>query len=242
MHAGYNRDLFGIPQGDNMADIGPTVFFMYDKCIVEKESDDPSNAIIYFHPATVSVNDQVALCGQLMGMSHFLTSITGTLPTVFKMATTKYAFKHIGKYSLVIGCDVDAPDSVATRLITRLCDTFRLYHHSIERVTKSVEFISAVNFKTHMGRIWDTLVPFLRCYGDEIAAGFGSLPDLQLPKGETRLYLKASHLLQTCRGGKGVLDGCLIFRKKVLCTQLSPSLTAKLMLIRPQQHNVSLPQ
>ena len=60
-----------------------------------------------FHGLTVlslqaSIEDRISICGQLIGMSHFMHGFTGARPALCKLQTEKVATLHSGQYTLVI--------------------------------------------------------------------------------------------------------------------------------------------
>ena len=49
-----------------------------------------------------STEDRISICGQLIGMSHFVHGFIGSRPALCKLQTEKVATVHSGKYTLVI--------------------------------------------------------------------------------------------------------------------------------------------
>ncbi|XP_073257295.1 uncharacterized protein [Porites lutea] len=177
------------------------IFFVYDREAVKKEADPPENAIVYFYPPSASIEDRISICGQLIGMSHFIHGFIGSRPALCKMQTEKVATVHSGKYTL-------------------MCETQK-------------------QFLTRMNIIWDCYLHFVRHYGDFLPGVFDPLPFLDLPKRvAATCFTKASYILQACQRRKHILGGCILYSNSILCTQFEPSITERLILLKPNQSNL----
>jgi len=76
------------------------IVFVYDTTKCCKEEDDPAEAVMYFHPAWVSLTQRLALAGQLMGVHHFLTT-SFSVPRSITLQGGKFVLKKFGQYVLV---------------------------------------------------------------------------------------------------------------------------------------------
>lgn len=76
------------------------IVFVYDTAKCCKEEDDPAEAVMYFHPAWVSLTQRLALAGQLMGVHHFLTT-SFSAPHCITLQGGKFVLKRFGQYVLV---------------------------------------------------------------------------------------------------------------------------------------------
>lgn len=76
------------------------IVFVYDPIRCLSESDDPADAVLYFHPSWVSDGQRVALCGQLMGVTHCLKGLFST-PNMLTLQSGKFLIKEYGRYILV---------------------------------------------------------------------------------------------------------------------------------------------
>lgn len=76
------------------------IVFVYDTARCCKEEDDPAEAVLYFHPAWVSLTQRLALAGQLMGVHHFL-STSFAAPRSITLQSGKFVLKRFGQYVLV---------------------------------------------------------------------------------------------------------------------------------------------
>lgn len=77
------------------------IAFIYDSQLCQKEEDDPQAAVVYFHPSWTSDDQKLALCGQLMGVTQFM-SMNFQKPTIVSFASGKFAIRYFNRYILVI--------------------------------------------------------------------------------------------------------------------------------------------
>ncbi|XP_076288693.1 Hermansky-Pudlak syndrome 4 protein isoform X3 [Lasioglossum baleicum] len=75
------------------------IVFVYDTARCCKEDDDPAEAVMYFHPAWVSLTQRLALAGQLMAVNQFLT-ISFSAPKSITLQGGKFVLKKFGQYIL----------------------------------------------------------------------------------------------------------------------------------------------
>lgn len=212
------------------------IFFVYDREAVTKESDPPENAIVYFYPPSASIEDRISICGQLIGMSHFIHSFIGSRPALCKLQTEKVATVQSGKFTMALGGSLGEPDSLLIRQLETLLGLFTFYHGSLERIRNMCE--NKKQFLAWMNVIWDCYLHFVRHYGDFLPGVFDPLPFLELPKSvSATCFTKASYILQACQRRKHVLGGCILYSNRILCTQLEPSITERLLLLKPNQRN-----
>ncbi|XP_061197245.1 uncharacterized protein LOC133205442 [Saccostrea echinata] len=213
---------------------GVGVFFIYDHTMLQKEEDDLKDAILYFYPPFVEENDQCAMCGQLMGMSEFLsTTLSKSPPCIFALKHGKYCLKRIGDYSLGLeGNQVDSNDQLKQQL-DFLYDAFVLYCGSIVNIRNQYPG-NHQGFLRELRGIWDILYPCGSWHDSFLTQAFQIQPSLNIPKGRGELFLQASHILQSSQRRPGVLVGLIMYKNRVLCTQASPELSRKLILVTPQ--------
>ncbi|XP_022085649.1 uncharacterized protein LOC110976574 isoform X2 [Acanthaster planci] len=168
-----------------------------------------------------------------MGMVNCMRSISGTPPKLYKLRKHKVATIHEGNFTMALACKLRTPDSAIIRKLENLYKVFTFYHCSITRVQQ----LSSNNeaFLSNMAAIWDFYVPYVRRYGNTVPAVFEPIQQVKLLKGGNILFLRCSHLLQWLKGQPSLLAGCILYRRSVLCTQLSPELTSHLLLIKPNQ-------
>ncbi|XP_019619964.1 PREDICTED: uncharacterized protein LOC109466667 [Branchiostoma belcheri] len=211
-------------------------FFVYDHSALVEEGDDLVDAIMFYHPKATPLNSQCALCGQLMGMVRCLEVISGAAPSVFHLQKCKIAVRHTGRFTLALGASADLPNAAVVKQLDNLYRIFAFYHGSLDAVLKKCGG-EKQPFLLAMEQIWECYLPYIKHYSRVVPAIFDVIPSVPLPKSAGVLFLRASHILQSCQRKPGVLAGCLLYDSKVLCTQLSPELTSRLLLIRANQSN-----
>ncbi|XP_078679712.1 uncharacterized protein LOC144915315 [Branchiostoma floridae x Branchiostoma belcheri] len=211
-------------------------FFVYDHSALVEEGDDLVDAIMFYHPKATPLNSQCALCGQLMGMVRCLEVISGAAPSVYHLQKCKIAVRHTGRFTLALGASADLPNAAVVKQLDNLYRIFAFYHGSLDAVLKKCGG-EKQPFLLAMEQIWECYLPYIKHYSRVVPAIFDVIPSVPLPKSAGVLFLRASHILQSCQRKPGVLAGCLLYDSKVLCTQLSPELTSRLLLIRANQSN-----
>jgi hypothetical protein len=77
------------------------IVFIYDRLCCQKEEDDPKDAILYFHPKEIVEEKRIAICGQLMGITHFLHD-TFSSPKILTLENGKFALRNFGKQYVLV--------------------------------------------------------------------------------------------------------------------------------------------
>lgn len=77
-----------------------SIVFVYDTQKCQSEADDPMSAVVYFHPSWVSDVHKLTLCGQLMGVSHFLELNFRAAKTI-ALQSGRFILKTFGRFVLV---------------------------------------------------------------------------------------------------------------------------------------------
>ncbi|KAK3730840.1 hypothetical protein QZH41_009953, partial [Actinostola sp. cb2023] len=184
-----------------------------------------------------SIESRVSICGQLVGMSNFLSTVLDFAPVLINLKTEKVVLCQSGQYTLALGGGISEPESLLMRQLDALVNIFVFYHGSLDTVRNLSK--DQVSFLTNISIIWDCYVPFIRHYGDTLPAVFDPLPFLKAPKNSSGCFLKATHTLQACQRRHHVLGGCILHKKSVLCTQLETCITKRLLLLKPNQCHVN---
>ncbi|XP_067680828.1 BLOC-3 complex member HPS4-like isoform X2 [Haliotis asinina] len=212
-------------------------FFIYDHNVLKREEDDLKDAIVYFYPNTVSVDDQCALVGKLIGISDFFFHcLPQSSPRVIKLLSEKFATQRHGDFTVALGCDLFIPDDFITHHFEFVWKVFVFFQGSLEAVRQRCK--NNQSFPAELAKVWEMYLPFCQFYGDLLSQAFQILPDVQLSKSSCKTFLHASHILQRCHRQQGVIGGALLYKSKVLSTQLSPDVTKRLLLLKPQQNHL----
>ncbi|XP_052073039.1 uncharacterized protein LOC127711129 [Mytilus californianus] len=209
-------------------------FFIYDHNKLKKEEDDLKDAIVYFYPIITSADEQCALCGQLMGLSEFLqATISESVPTFFKLQNEKYCLKRVGSYTMGLEGSLNDSDFHMKKQLNFLHDSFVMFCGSIQNIVQQFENNYA-GFVDALQKIWDVLYPSGCFYNNFISQVFQIVPIVHLPKSGSELFCQASYILQSSQRRPGVHVGAILYKNKVLCTQMPPDLTRKLILVKPE--------
>lgn len=171
--------------------------FVYDCESCVSEADDPQDAIIYFNPPWVSEQQRLALCGQLMGTTHFFLA-SFSCPKQICLRSGQFAIRQCGRFILVkkllfcvnfiylyfptfrlqaVGTDHSSPAWVLHKRADALYGMLRLFHGGLEEIALTCNFDRSL-LVARLQDILDTLVPMAQNYGDL----FGHEPSLLLPK------------------------------------------------------------
>ncbi|XP_023215460.1 uncharacterized protein LOC111618211 [Centruroides sculpturatus] len=206
------------------------LFFVYDLTYCKKESDDPKDAIIYFHPPQVSENKRCIICCQLVGMVQFFQS-TFSCPKIIVLQKGKFAVKVCDNYLLALEAKSGVPDNIVWRQLNHLYNTFCFYHKSISRVYKLCK--RRQDFVKRMEIIMNCCLPVSCCFGNDVLLAFDALPVFLVPEVKySSIYLEAIKLLRNCQKHSGIIAGCILFDNQILVTQLNSVVTRYVLLVK----------
>ncbi|CAH1801386.1 unnamed protein product [Owenia fusiformis] len=220
-----------------MAGLDGQMFFIYDHTVIQGEADDIKDAIKYFYPPSIDITSRCETCGQLMGMVGFFQEFCQSPPSIIQLQHDTYALKHCEQYTWALASASAEPIKSVERQLDKLFNTFTFYQHSLGEVQERCGG-DGETFTRELQYIFDCYLPYVRCYGDPVASAFQSIPSVVLPKNGASIFLKASHMLQFSQRRAGVIAGCLFYKNRVLCSQLTSELTDRLLLIRAQQSHL----
>ncbi|KAJ8042867.1 Hermansky-Pudlak syndrome 4 protein [Holothuria leucospilota] len=214
-------------------------FFIYDHDIVQREEDDPKLAVVFFHPQPplVSEDMQCLFSGQVMAMVSFLNTLAGCKPRLYRLKRMKIATVHAGRFTMAMASSINTPDEIAIQKIENLYGLFNFFHGSMQRIFKE-HGSDHDAFVNHVANIMPSYLSFVHYHDNKVRESFQDIPMVQLPKGSHMVYLKASHLLQWLKRRPKLLGGCILYKHKVLCTQLTPHITRFLLVVKSKQHRL----
>ncbi|CAB3987494.1 Hypothetical predicted protein [Paramuricea clavata] len=218
-----------------------SIFFVYDRHFLQKEEDRLEDAIIYFYPHSMPMDNQCRLCGQLMGVVQFTDSVFDSCPVLFRFNNEKVAVKHVGKYSFALAGSSVEPDSTLLATVDRLYFLFAFYHGSIDQVVLECDN-DRERFIPEIRVIFEQYLAFIRNYGDNLPSVFNPIPYLPLKNDPNFYFLKASHILESCQRRAQIIAGSILYNRYILCSQLTDPISKCLLLLKPnQQHHPAMP-
>ncbi|XP_066595114.1 uncharacterized protein HPS4, partial [Prorops nasuta] len=203
------------------------IVFIYDTARCCKEEDDPAEAVIYFHPAWVSLTQRLALAGQLMGINQFLTT-SFSAPHSISLQGGKFILKKFGQFILAVGTDRNIQDWILERRASTLESILKFFHCDFKKILES--FNNDRNrFMEKLYQMFETYLPVLQ-YSANL---FSNIPIMKLPKSASNVFLESIHLLQYYQETNGIMGGALFYNNKVIATQLSSELTKQIVITDP---------
>ncbi|XP_017759494.1 PREDICTED: uncharacterized protein LOC108550299 [Eufriesea mexicana] len=203
------------------------IVFVYDTARCCKEDDDPAEAVMYFHPAWVSLTQRLALAGQLMAVNQFL-STSFSSPKSITLQGGKFVLKKFGQYILAVGTDRNIHDWILERRANTLESLLKFFHYDLNKILES--FNNDRNkFTEKLYQMFETYLPILQ-YSANL---FSNIPIIKLPKSASNIFLEAIQVLQYCQETSGIMGGALFYNNKVVATQLSAELTKQIVITDP---------
>ncbi|KYM95642.1 Hermansky-Pudlak syndrome 4 protein [Cyphomyrmex costatus] len=203
------------------------IVFVYDTAKCCKEEDDPAEAVMYFHPAWVSLTQRLALAGQLMGVHHFLTT-SFSAPRSITLQDGKFVLKKFGQYVLAVGTDRNIYDWILERRADTLESLLKFFHCDLVQILESLNN-DRNRFTEKLYQMFETYLPILQ----HSANLFSNIPVIKLPKSASNIFLEGMQVLQHCQEINGILGGALFYNNKVVSTQLGADLTKQIVITDP---------
>ncbi|XP_024877372.1 uncharacterized protein LOC112458155 isoform X1 [Temnothorax curvispinosus] len=203
------------------------IVFVYDTAKCCKEEDDPAEAVMYFHPAWVSLTQRLALAGQLMGVHHFLTT-SFSAPRSITLQGGKFVLKKFGQYVLAVGTDRNIHDWILERRADTLESLLKFFHCDLVQILESLNN-DRNRFTEKLYQMFETYLPILQ----HSANLFSNIPVIKLPKSASNIFLEGMQVLQHCQEINGILGGALFYNNKIVSTQLGADLTKQIVITDP---------
>uniref|UniRef100_UPI0037E9AD50 BLOC-3 complex member HPS4 n=1 Tax=Semicossyphus pulcher TaxID=241346 RepID=UPI0037E9AD50 len=207
-----------------------TYFFLYDGSKVKGEGDPTRQGICYFYPEETSLDKQELLCGQLAGVGRCVSELSFSPVRILRLRRNKFAIRMKDDFFWALGCSVEVPTVSVCELLDQLINLFCFYNGSVRRSYQ-------LNNREALAARWAQYLSHLQSGCSELHHIFSCLKTIDSTNVDPLLLLKAALILQACQRCPLVLAGCILFRGRVVSTQMSPQLTMKVMVHENETYN-----
>ncbi|XP_060893530.1 Hermansky-Pudlak syndrome 4 protein isoform X1 [Labrus mixtus] len=207
-----------------------TYFFLYDGSKVKGEGDPTRQGICYFYPEETSLDRQDLLCGQLAGVGRCVSELSLSPVRILRLRRNKFAIRMKDDFFWALGCSLEVPTSSVCELLDQLINLFCFYNGAVRRSYQ-------INSRELLAARWAQYLSHLQSGCSELHYIFSCLRTLDSTNVDPLLLLKAALILQACQRCPLVLAGCILFRGRVVSTQMSPQLTMKVMVHEIETYN-----
>uniref|UniRef100_A0A3Q1IXG7 HPS4 biogenesis of lysosomal organelles complex 3 subunit 2 n=1 Tax=Anabas testudineus TaxID=64144 RepID=A0A3Q1IXG7_ANATE len=207
-------------------------FFLYDGSKVRGEGDPTRDGICYFYPEETPLDKQELLCGQLAGVSRCVSELSSSPVRILRLRHSKYAIHMENDFLWALSCSADVPTISVCELLDQLINLFCFYNGSVR------QSYQLHNRETLAAR-WAQYLSHLQSGSSELQHIFSCLKTIDSTNVDPLLLLKAALILQACQRCPLVLAGCILFRGRVVSTQMSPELTMKVMVHESETYSQS---
>ncbi|XP_037339433.2 Hermansky-Pudlak syndrome 4 protein isoform X2 [Pungitius pungitius] len=198
-------------------------FFLYDGSKVKGEGDLTREGICYFYPEETPLDEQELLCGQLAGAGRCVSELSSSPVRILRLRRNKFAIRMKDDFFWALGCSVEVPTISVCELLDQLINLFRFYNGSVRRSYQ-------LNSHGSVASRWAQYLSHLQSGSSELHHIFSYLRTIDATNIDPLLLLKAALILQACQRCPLVSAGCILFRGRVVSTQISPELTMKVMV------------
>lgn len=236
-HTAASAPLDKTANDDDNLSFSDRVLIVYDRNLCTTEEDDPSDAIIYFHPAEMMPDERCDLCCQLVGVVHFFNSCFDT-PEALEMRSTRFAVRILGSHIVVLGATKSLSSYVLQQQVDMLTRLVRFYHGSLQDLEQMCS--SKDVFNERVREFFNSCMPVCCGPKDQLSNLFRAVPTLQLPEAASNLYTKGYSFLEELQKMPGVLAGCIVFDEKVLASQFTPEITQLLLLAATSEERLAM--
>ncbi|CAN9513515.1 unnamed protein product [Ophioblennius macclurei] len=198
-------------------------FFLYDGSKVRGEGDATREGICYFYPEETPLDKQELLCGQLAGVARCVSELSSSPARTLRLRRIKFAVHTREHFLWALGSSMEVPTVSVCDLLHRLIDLFCFYCGPVRQSYQ-------LNSREVLAARWACYLSHLQFGSSALHHVFSSLKTIDSTNVDPLLLLKAALILQTCQRCPLVLAGCILFRGRVVSTQMSPELTMKVMV------------
>ncbi|XP_061529022.1 Hermansky-Pudlak syndrome 4 protein isoform X1 [Phycodurus eques] len=214
---------------------GCNFFFLYDGSKVKGEGDPTRKGICYFYPEETPIDKQELLCGQLAGVVRCISELSSSPVRLLRLRRQKFAIRMKEDFFWALGCSMETPSVSVCELLDKLINLFCFYNGSVRQSYK-------LQSRETLAARWSKYLSHLLAGPSELHRVFSSLTAIDSTNVDPLLLLKAAVILQACQRCPLVLEGCILFRGRVVSTQMSPDLTMKVMVHESETFKAQSPK
>ncbi|XP_066500030.1 Hermansky-Pudlak syndrome 4 protein isoform X2 [Hoplias malabaricus] len=198
-------------------------FFLYDRSKVQEEGDLTRAGICYFYPEDTPLDQQELLCGQLAGVSRCVSELSSSPVRLLRLRKSKYAIHMRDNFLWALSCVSDVPDVSVCAFLDQLIELFCFYNGPVRRSYQ-------LHSREELALRWAHYLSHLQGSATELHHIFSCLRTIDSTHIDPLLLLKAALILQACQRCPLVVAGCILYRGRVVSTQMPPELTVKVMV------------
>ncbi|XP_041756769.1 Hermansky-Pudlak syndrome 4 protein homolog isoform X2 [Coregonus clupeaformis] len=205
-------------------------FFLYDGSKVKGEGDPTRAGICYFYPEETPLDKQELLCGQLAGVSRCVSELSSSPVRLLRLQRSKFAIRMKDNFLWALSCSVEIPDISISDFLDQLINHFSFYNGPIRQ---SYQIYSQQDLAVR----WAQYLYHLQGGSTELHHIFSCVSTIDSTHIDPLLLLKAALILQACQRCPLVLAGGILYRGRVVSTQMPPDLTVKVMVHETETFN-----
>ncbi|XP_062398508.1 Hermansky-Pudlak syndrome 4 protein [Sardina pilchardus] len=205
-------------------------FLLYDGSKVQEEGDPTRAGICFFYPEETPLDQQELLCGQLAGVCRCVSELSLSPVRMLRLRRSKFAVRMKQHFLWALSCPVDIPDVSVCELLDQLISLFCFYNGPVR---ESYQRHSRADLAVR----WARYLTHLQGGSSELHHIFSCLRTIDSTHIDPLLLLKAALILQACQRCPLVLAGCILYRGRVVSTQMPPDLTVKVMVHETESYN-----
>ncbi|XP_012681683.1 Hermansky-Pudlak syndrome 4 protein isoform X2 [Clupea harengus] len=205
-------------------------FFLYDGSKVQEEGDPTRAGICFFYPEETPLEQQELLCGQLAGVCQCVSELSRSPVRLLRLRGSKFAVRMKDHFLWAFSCPPDIPDVSVCKLLDQLISLFCFYNGPIRQSYQ-------LHSRADLALRWARYLTHLQGGSSELHHIFSCLRTIDSTHIDPLLLLKAALILQACQRCPLVLAGCILYRGRVVSTQMPPDLTVKVMVHETESYS-----